>query len=299
MEKNRLIIQKENIPPEKKRYVSTLGDSFSTLAGWNPDGYCVYYQGDVCERLGVSEYADTWWGQVTDNIGGRLLTNNSWSGSRVTQLPRHRSLFPSGCSDERILSLSSGGKKPDIILVMLGSNDLGYGVELFPPLCSQNGGITVRSAECGDESYFSVAYDIMLKKLRANYPDAFIGCCTLFACYYSFNPKMHFPDKESCSRYAEYNSVIRKTAAENGCSVIDIDSYCVSVSSGICSHPDHYGMQTIAKIVTRELLGEEADFLDCCGSHAYFKIMSESHRDMYVCGRCCKKTAVPFDREKS
>lgn len=115
----------------KNRYFgkqfSILGDSISTLYGYNPKGYNVFYSGDNCEKSGVREMADTWWEQVISFFGGELLVNNSWSGSRVTKLPGRNGLFPSACSDERTSSLHIDSVTPDVIIVYLGTNDWAFG----------------------------------------------------------------------------------------------------------------------------------------------------------------------------
>ena len=82
------------------RSFSILGDSISTFDGCNPDGFTVYYQGERCEQTGVTSSADTWWSQVIERLGGRLLANSSFSGSLVEGAG-----FPAGNSQERIDAL--------------------------------------------------------------------------------------------------------------------------------------------------------------------------------------------------
>lgn len=107
---------------------SILGDSISTLAGYNPKDYKVFYADENCEKSGVKEMQDTWWGRVIDFFGGELLVNNSWSGCRVTRLEYNGPLFPSGCSDERTAALHISDVKSDVILVYLGTNDWANGI---------------------------------------------------------------------------------------------------------------------------------------------------------------------------
>ena len=109
---------------------SILGDSISTLEGYNPRGYKVFYAGENCGKSGVSEMQHTWWGKVIDFFGGELLVNNSWSGSRVTKLPDSDKLFRSGCSDERTNGLHINNVRPDVIIVYLGTNDWAFGAKL-------------------------------------------------------------------------------------------------------------------------------------------------------------------------
>lgn len=71
----------------KDKQFSILGDSISTLEGFNPCGYKIFYDADNGRKFDVKEMNDTWWGKVINYFGGELLVNNSWSGSRVTKLP--------------------------------------------------------------------------------------------------------------------------------------------------------------------------------------------------------------------
>lgn len=64
---------------------SIFGDSISTFEGSNPDDYNVFYNSEMKIRTGIARETDTWWGRVIDFFDGKLLVNNSWSGSRVTK----------------------------------------------------------------------------------------------------------------------------------------------------------------------------------------------------------------------
>lgn len=140
---------------------SILGDSISTLSGYNPKGYKVFFDEQNSEKASIHNMNDTWWGKVIDFFGGELLVNNSWSGSRVTS--RRKNSFPSGCSDERTSHLHIDGVKPDVIIIYLGFNDWANGVELDG---------THFLEESLDLSYFVCAYNEMLEKVTSNYPNA-------------------------------------------------------------------------------------------------------------------------------
>ena len=68
-----------------KKNFSIFGDSISTFGGSNPDNYNVFYNSEMKIRKGIACEEDTWWGRVIDFFYGKLLVNNSWSGSRVTR----------------------------------------------------------------------------------------------------------------------------------------------------------------------------------------------------------------------
>ena len=136
-------------------YVSILGDSISTLSGVSRPDDAAFYDGMRKFEADVFAPEDTWWGQVIEALGGRLLVNNSFSGSMVC---RHRSCdFPSyGCSDERTGDLEQEGILPDLIFFFMGFNDWGCGAKPMPE----------NAAEEDDCSIFSVAYGEALKKLN-------------------------------------------------------------------------------------------------------------------------------------
>lgn len=233
---------------------SFLGDSISTLEGYNPKGYNIFYSGDNCEKSNVREMEDTWWGKVIDFFGGELLVNNSWSGSRVTKLPKSERLFPSGCSDERTSSLHINNVNPDVIIVYLGTNDWAFGAEI--------GGTTFLIDEL-NMRYFSVAYENMLSKIKANYPNAEIWCCTLNTTFMSSNPSFKFPYDYGGTHIEIYNQIIRDTVSEYQCKVIDLYDYHLPYNSIDGTHPNADGMNTLATMVIRSMGGPEVTcFLD-------------------------------------
>lgn len=65
------------------KYFSILGDSISTYAGYIPEGNKVYYTGD---NAGVDDVSQTWWSIVGNTLGMNLAVNNSWSGSKVSDI---------------------------------------------------------------------------------------------------------------------------------------------------------------------------------------------------------------------
>lgn len=233
---------------------SILGDSISTLAGYNPKDYKVFYADENCEKSAVKEMQDTWWGKVIDFFGGELLVNNSWSGSRVTRLPNNENLFPSGCSDERTGKLHINNVKPDVVIVYLGTNDWAFGTE--------PDGTRLLSDELNMQ-YFAVAYETMLEKIKTNYLNAEIWCCTLNTSFMSANPSFKFPYKYGGTHIEKYNQIIKDTADMNNCKIIDLYSYHIPYDSIDGSHPNADGMNTLATLMIREIGGKEVkQFMD-------------------------------------
>lgn len=260
---------------------SVLGDSISTLDGFNPKGYKVFYAGDNCVKSGVVKATDTWWDKVIGFFGGELLVNNSWSGSRVTKLKDKEQLFPSGCSDERTAALHINAVKPDVILVYLGTNDWAFG--------AKTGNETRILGEDSNE-LFDEAYDRMLKKLKSNYPESEIWCCTLCETHISKRPDFQFPHKYAGTHIEEYNEIIRDVVRCNGCRLIDLYDYKIAYDSIDGSHPTNVGMNTIATMVIRSIAGFDADqFLDCeDGQHEYKVVEEYTGGTRYICSRCGK-----------
>lgn len=260
---------------------SVLGDSISTLDGFNPKGYKVFYTGDNCVKSGVVEATDTWWDKVIGFFGGELLANNSWSGSRVTKLRDKERLFPSGCSDERTAALHINDVNPDVILVYLGTNDWAFGAKT---------GNETRVLDEDNNELFDEAYDNMLKKLKTNYPESEIFCCTLCETYISKRPDFQFPHKYAGIHIEEYNEIIRDVVRRNGCRLIDLYDYKMAYDSIDGSHPTTAGMNTIATMIIRSIVGFDADqFLDCeDGKHEYKVVEEYTGGTRYTCSRCGK-----------
>lgn len=222
--------------------ISILGDSVSTFEGCSEPYEAAYY--DVLHKCqgDILKVEDTWWGQVIDYLGGELLVNNSISGSMVCS--HHQCLIESyGCSDKRTSSLHNCDASPDIIMVYLGTNDWGHGVKLQP----------ANNDEAENTDIFSVAYDIMLKKLMKNYPGAEIWCFTLAVSGYKNGKEISFPYTFGGKHIEKYCDIIKDTAASNGCKVIDIYNKAKPFDTIDGFHPNVSGMKSISDAVIKEI----------------------------------------------
>ena len=262
-----------------KKYVSIFGDSISTLSGWNPKDYNVFFEGENCECSGVKEYSDTWWGQMIDYLGASLLANDSWSGSRVTKLPYYYRLFPSGISDERINNLEKSHRKPDIIVIQLGVNDWGFGVDLSAQNLNDNE---------RNKFVFRDAYSMMLEKLKLKYPKAQIYCVTLFSTYTPTEPVIHFPKVLYGNSIESYNKVIGEVARKYQCEVIDLYADKISIPTIDGSHPNKDGMKILAKLIARGILSGDCLHLDCQTDHQYVQIGGDPRKRVLMCSQCGK-----------
>ena len=160
----------KDIKRYRNKYFSILSDSISTLEGYSEPKGAEYYATAYKMFTGVHTFSNTWWGQVIERLEGKLLVNNSISGSAVCWHPAYE--IPSyGCSDERTSALDKDGVAPDVIMVFLGTNDWGVGTQVT----------SVRPSKDDENNLalFSSAYAKMLEKLQKRYPNAEIWCFTL------------------------------------------------------------------------------------------------------------------------
>lgn len=235
-----------------KKHFSILGDSISTLTGYNPKGYKVFYENDICEKSGVKEIRHIWWGKLIDFLGGELLVNNSWSGSRITKLSYDGNAFPSGCAPERTCGLHIGNTMPDVIIVNMGVNDWANAVKLYETHTDGSNGLP-------DLLSFDSAYKTVLSELKQNYPNAEIWCCTLCKSFMSSNPNFVFPCSYAGIHIDKYNEIIRTAAQNKGCKIIDIASKEIEYDAFDGTHPNCYGMESLAKGMIVEVVREGTD----------------------------------------
>ncbi len=221
------------------QFFSIMGDSISTFEGCVPEGYAVYYTYEAGSSTGVKSPEDTWWWQVIAYFGGKLLANNSWSGSLTCAMPECDAASY-GCGDERTHGLGRDGVTPDHIIVYLGTNDRGWGRPLF-------------SEDKRDLSVIENAYTLMLQKIKKNYPQAIIWCCTMPETKCIMNPDIFLPTDWGGIDVEVYANAIERFARENDCRIIHLygSGEIYDTIDGI--HPSAVGMAALAKTVIAEM----------------------------------------------
>lgn len=172
---------------------SIFGDSISTLEGYTPKDWRIFYEGAEADETGVHAYEDTWWGQVIDHFDGELLANAAYSGSLV-----EGDGFPAGTAPERIAALAGepqekevqgrkpgesrsaaigtsaategvkgsedikdaevcetleSSESPDVILVFIGINDYGWGSAAAAALGASAAAAQASARLLGNEVY--------------------------------------------------------------------------------------------------------------------------------------------------
>lgn len=215
--------------------VSVIGDSISTFEAFNPPGYAVYYDKERQIQNGLRNVYDTWWAKVNQALHAYLCVNNSYSGSRVSG-----DVFPSACSDSRLLNLSNAYGSPDLILVFIGFNDFGNGIR---PSRSEP-----EIGNCCDTSIFMDAYQTMLVKLHTYYPQSLIVCGTLVKTFMRDWEDWLFPETFAGYSFSSYNEVIRRVVRQNGCLLADLASKNIRYETLDGSHPTIQGHQTLYEL---------------------------------------------------
>lgn len=203
----------------KGKYLSILGDSISTYKG-------VSNSIESNATIGANPYFyqeefppldKTYWMRILKTFDMRLCVNNSWSGGNLSGADD----FSSGVNRVEHLSRDDG-IMPDLILVFMGLNDIGRGVEI---------------------SVFSADYEKTLNKIKAKYPEAKVCCVNLL-------------DRGYLKKRIEaFNNAIGTAVVKAGSnffvdlyhSKLNNDTYYMNTVDGL--HPDEDGMKIIADII--------------------------------------------------
>lgn len=206
------------------KYVSFLGDSITSYDGYsNNNSYnATLGQNGFYYNSSKLPVESTWWHLSASALKLSLCVNNSVDAGRVTNT---KAGVGSGIDRAKNLH-TTAGRKPDIIVIYLGTNDLANGIML------------------GD---FKGAYAEMLYNIKLSYPDAEVFCCTLL-------PESRTP---SMSELNAYNKAIAEATESAGYNLIDLAarlsdwnyySYTINDKS-FSVHPNQSGMAKMSEAV--------------------------------------------------
>ena len=254
------------------KYVSILGDSISTFAGYSNDiavnttigGNAPRYQAGVADTKPGSyclleSVNDTWWMQFANQTGMNLLVNNSWAGSQVFGGQTSDGRVIPAAYLERCLNLHDNTLEnnpnlapinPDIIFVYLGINDynfnrgnVGSGEIDYAKLIREDGTYVTPTT-------FGEAYAIMLHKMQQAYPHAQIFAMTLLP------ENLYSVD---LAAWEQHNAYIRAAAEYYGIPVVDLAANCAITWDNYSGymidkiHPTTEGMKLISDCIGAEL----------------------------------------------
>ena len=205
--------------------LSILGDSISTYRGVSDDetanATLIYNPYRYKEPFPAEK---TYWGRLIERLGLLLCVNNSFSGGNLSG----RDNSNAGVNRAKNLARDDG-TEPDIIILFMGINDLGRGI---------------------DPAYFGADYSLTLKRIGGLYPGAKVCCVNL-------------PDRDIFlkARAELFNGEISKAVKEAGenffiadlfGSRLNNDFYYMNTTDGL--HPDEDGMAVIAEVIEKAIL---------------------------------------------
>ncbi len=209
----------------KGKKLSILGDSISTYQGISDDA-------SACASLLFNPYyyrapfplEKTYWARLMARLGLTLCVNNSWSGGNLS------GRNDSDAGVNRACKLARDDKTlPDLIIVFMGINDLGRGVDL---------------------SVFSQDYRQTLAIIKEKYPLAHVCCVNL-------------PDRTPSmkARTEHFNREIQNAVAAAGENFFTADLFgsrlnneCYYMNTIDGLHPDEDGMAVITEVVEAAII---------------------------------------------
>ncbi len=245
----------------KGKTLSILGASISTYAGTSNGAAAdttnstirnnaKYYPNNTVKDVALG---DTWWMQFADDLGLRLLVNNSWSGGAIL-LERAGTV---GAYVDRCVQLhdntgENAGEDPDIIIIQKGFNDFSYGKSTLGTAEDINYEELILEDGYAEPKTTMEATVIMLDKMTKRYPDAEI---------YMFS---HFKRVNQSAADTELmeklNSSIETVCERYGIKVIDLYSVLGSVEfvGDGSVHPNRLGMDIMTEAAKRTVLANTA-----------------------------------------
>lgn len=204
---------------------STIGNG-SAHYGENPDGTPL--RGDVLLE-------DTWWYQAAEELGLRILVNNSWNGTCVYEARfGSEGAYANRCVELHDDTGDNAGEEPDLIFVMMGTNDFTN----FPDTLDQ-------------AAHF---YGVMLQKMKDRYPKAEIYCLSLL------------PRREENSlgvgQPTEFNRDLKTVVEKEGCVWVDLTTTEITPENQVFDkyfhdsnlHPNALGMDVITRCLVDRII---------------------------------------------
>lgn len=187
--------------PLEGKYISVIGDSISTYAGYS-DRYPITDEG-VTNRYAEPYYGpvggdfhntellvtDTWWHQAATELGAEILVSNASNSTGLLFAYSSDPDWNQYLQDflvykTRPYHLDANGIDPDVIAIYIGSNDVARcTAATFGSIDDVDFDTLITRTETGYSYQTPVtvaeAYAIMLHKISVTYPDAHIYCFTV------------------------------------------------------------------------------------------------------------------------
>ena len=258
--------EKQAAEPLAGKTISILGASISTYGGTSNGAAADTTNSTI--RSNAQYYphatvndvtlADTWWMQAANDLGLRLLVNNSWSGSSLL----HTRNGTVGAYVDRCVQLhddtgDNAGEVPDIIGIQMGTNDFQYYKDTlgtadidYAALITENGDGTYTYA-APVTSLEAAA--IVLHKISVRYPNAEVY-------YLNISQRVDGTDELIQSFNAELKQVVEHFGAhivDIYGSAITMEAFDTYIGDGRV-HPNKLGMDVYTEAFKRALLENTA-----------------------------------------
>lgn len=188
------------------RTFAILGDSYSTYKGYIPEDYKHWYadEGNDCEN-DLRGVENTWWKLFSKETNLELLTNCSYSGSTICNRGYNGEDYTYCSFITRMKrELASNNVKPDLIIVVGGTNDFWAG--------SPVGEIKYENQTVDELYAFAPSFAYMMKNLKEMQPQARI----INVINDDINDELHEIMHEVCKHYNIENLDLKNISKENG-----------------------------------------------------------------------------------
>lgn len=233
-----LKVETVSCPNYAGKYLSTLGDSISTYQGYtaNPIANTTLAENEVGytgHNKDVTNVNQTWWFQLAQQTGMKLLVTNGYNGDQMAVKGVSRSLQLHGNTGEY------DGIEPDVVVSYIGINDI--------------------KAQATLES-FEKNYRQIVTNVTTNYENAELYVLTHvpFTWYNSWDTSV----EGGLEKLQQYNDIIREIANESDTDkVYLVDYYALSnrtqanhlayAVDGL--HPNQPGMDVITELIIDSL----------------------------------------------
>lgn len=200
-----------------KPTVAVLGDSYSTFAGFIPEGNACWYNSPADhKRTDVTKVEQTWWWQVANDGGYKLGAIESYSGATICNTGYRDEDY----SDRSFVTRCTNLGNPDIILICGATNDSWAN--------SPIGDYKYANWKRVDLYFFRPAMAKMLNDIKQHYPNVDV--------YFILNTELKKEINESVQEVCKHYDV---PVIE----LVDIDKKS--------SHPSVKGMKAIAQQVLK------------------------------------------------
>jgi len=235
------------------KYVSIFGDSICTFNGVANDvsaNSTIGINKQYYPAGNVRSADETFWMQLVQEYGMKLLVNNSWSGSCVIPVKPDGAGYGSRATQLHADAGVNSGKNPDIIICNMGTNDI-----LSDKPVGTMDAMTFAWAQQYVEGQMTVAppsfaagYAVMLEKVTRQYPDADI-----------FLINMLVSSTIGIEKSEKYNKVVNAAAEHYGCQIVDL-THCYMSGANYAAysnddlHPNKSGMDLWTNLVAETMM---------------------------------------------